>query len=411
MRNATLQLVAGACLILLSQVGMFNAGLILFTGFGWKFVAPELLMIASGFPLSVGVVLVFRYIKTMRESKRRLELLAQMNMQVNREILLNEEIELIYRTILNCLFSVFKDASSGSILILGKDKKLTFAASRGFNDSVVENFRMRLKHSLLFQFTEGAIKETRLIRASALSELELEFELNEMKIQSVISAPIFMGDQMYGLLNLYATKDGIFGIEDVETVDRFKAQIEVILLARERYQESIKRYQVDALTGLYTRRYFEELFRTYLERAIRHKESFVIAMFDLDKLKYVNDTFGHLSGDQMLLTVANSLRSTSRASDMIARFGGDEFIALYPLTGKLEMDSTLARTRSKVRASRLNFGDVQHSPSFSYGLALFPDDGTDLESLIAHADSLLYEMKTQKSRGFLDTLPFGLTSR
>ena len=220
-----------------------------------------------------------------------------------------------------------------------------------------------------------------------------------------------MGDQMYGLLNLYATKDGVFGIEDVETVDRFKAQIEVILLARERYQESIKRYQVDALTGLYTRRYFEELFRTYLERAIRHKESFVIAMFDLDKLKYVNDTFGHLSGDQMLLTVANSLRSTSRASDMIARFGGDEFIALYPLTGKLEMDSTLARTRSKVRASRLNFGDVQHSPSFSYGLALFPDDGTDLESLIAHADSLLYEMKTQKSRGFLDTLPFGLTGR
>jgi diguanylate cyclase (GGDEF)-like protein len=134
-------------------------------------------------------------------------------------------------------------------------------------------------------------------------------------------------------------------------------------------------------------------------------------MFDVDKLKHVNDTFGHLAGDQMLLAIANHLRSTSRTSDMVGRFGGDEFIAFYPLSAKLEMDRNLSRTRSRVRSSRLKFGNVEHSPSFSYGLAHYPEDGTDLESLTAHADSQLYEMKSQKSLSFRDTLPFAFMAQ
>ena len=129
-------------------------------------------------------------------------------------------------------------------------------------------------------------------------------------------------------------------------------------------------------------------------------------MFDVDRLKHVNDTFGHLAGDQMLLAIANALRSACRTSDIMGRLGGDEFIACYPLTAVSAMDKSLSLIRSRVRASRLLFADTEHRPSFSFGLASYPQDGTDLESLIALADSRLYGMKTQRAPGFRDTLPF-----
>ena len=406
MKINSLPFVTGLFLVLLAQAGIINVGLLAFSKFGWNFAQMEAQIIGSLVLLNVGVCLTYVRIRALKESSRRLRLLADMNVQVNREILLNEDIELIYRTVLNYLFSVFKNATSGSVLILGPDKKLSFAASRGFNEEFVNQFHLRLEDSFLYQLTEGDIKETRLIRSDHFKQLETVFVPPNWRYQSVISAPIFVGDRLYGLLNLDSSESGMFNLDDVDTVDRFRTQIEIILLARERYTQSIKRYQVDALTGLLTRRYFEDLFKPNLERAQRHRETFLIAMFDVDKLKYVNDTFGHLAGDQMLLAIANAVRSASRSSDIVGRLGGDEFIACYPMAGKLVMDKTIASIRSKVRASRLKFGGVEHRPSFSYGLASYPEDGTDLESLIAAADARLYEMKAQRMPSFRDTLPF-----
>jgi diguanylate cyclase (GGDEF)-like protein len=180
----------------------------------------------------------------------------------------------------------------------------------------------------------------------------------------------------------------------VEIVERFRTQIEVVLVARERYTLNIKRYQVDSLTGLLTRRYFEDLFKISLDRALRHKESFVIALFDVDGLKSVNDNLGHQAGDRMLLAVANALRASCRNSDIIGRLGGDEFIASYQLTDVRVMEKSIAGIRSKLQAKPMRFGDREHPLSFSYGLARFPEDGADLETLTALADTRLYAMKS-----------------
>lgn len=401
-----LPLGTGIVMVLLAQAGLLNAALLAYSNFGVEFVRPSIQVGVSLVLLNIGVWFTYSGIRALKESSRRLSLLAEMNVQVNREIIMNEDIELIYRTILNYLFSVFKNATTGSILVLGVDRRFTFAASRGFNEEFVSQFQLKLEDCFLYQVTEGDIKETRLIQADDLQRLKTVFKPMGWKFQTVISAPIFVGDKLFGLLNLDSAESGRYDSHDVETVDRFKTQIEIILLARDRYTQSIKRYQVDALTGLLTRRYFEDLFQLCLDRAIRHKESFLIAMFDVDKLKYVNDTFGHLAGDQMLLAISNALRSACRSSDIMGRLGGDEFIACYPLAGKLVMDKTITSIRTKVRASRLKFGNVEHRPSFSYGLASYPEDGTDLDTLIALADSRLYDMKSQKAQSFRDTLPF-----
>jgi diguanylate cyclase (GGDEF)-like protein len=313
---------------------------------------------------------------------------------VNREILLNEDIELIYRTILNYLFSVFDTATTGSVLILGDDGFLRFAASRGFTEEFVDKFHLRLEDCFLYQITEGVIKDTRLITREDFLRIETVFKPGEWEYKSVISAPLFVGDRLFGMLNLDSPVSGTYDIQDVEIVERFRTQIEVGLLARERYTTNIKRYQVDALTGLLTRRYFEDLFKITLERALRHKDSFVVALFDLDGLKAVNDTFGHLAGDQMLLSIANALRASCRNSDIIGRLGGDEFIASYHFTEIRTIEKCIAGIRAKLRSKPVRFGDTEYRPSFSYGLARFPEDGMDQQSLTAVADKRLYAMKS-----------------
>ncbi|WP_158558937.1 sensor domain-containing diguanylate cyclase [Rhodoferax lacus] len=378
----------------LAQVAIVVATLVALSVYGQDF-APLAVAIATGLLLTAAAAfLVHRRFQALKEASRRLSLLAEMNVQVNREILLNEDIELIYRTILNYLFSVFDTATTGSILILGEDGRLTFAASRGFTEEFVGKFQLRLEDSFLYQITKGEIQEARLITRDDFARIETVFKPGQWDYQTVISAPLFVGDRLFGLLNLDSPVSGTYDAQDVEIVERFRTQIEIGLLARERYTTNIKRYQVDALTGLLTRRYFEDLFKLSLDRATRHQDCFVIALFDVDELKYVNDTFGHLAGDQMLLSVANVLRASCRNSDIIGRLGGDEFIASYHLTDIKAMEKNIANIRNRLRARTTRLGDTEHRLSFSYGLASFPEDGADQDTLIAAADKRLYAMKS-----------------
>ena len=377
-----------------AQVGILCVGLASLWQFGADFALLATLLVVALLLLNAGVLLAYQCFKAREESSRRLSLLAEMNVQVNREILLNEDIELIYRTILNYLFSVFNNASTGSILILSDDGHLHFEASRGFTEEFVDKFHLQFKDSFLHQITGGNIKEARLITQEDFSRIKTVFKPGQWEYQSVISAPLFVGDRLFGLLNLDSPMSGTYDAADVEIVELFRSQIEIGLLARERYTTNIKRYQVDSLTGLLTRRYFEDLLKISMERALRHKEGFVIALFDVDGLKHVNDTLGHLAGDQMLLAIANALRKSCRNSDIIGRLGGDEFIAGYHLTELRSMEKNIAGIRSRLRAKTLRLADSEQRLSFSYGLAQFPQDGSDQEALVAAADKRLYAMKT-----------------
>ena len=378
----------------MAQLAILCAVLVTLSRLGLDFAVTAVAIMGSLVVVNVGGVLIYRYVRQLEESSRRASLLAEMNVKVNREILLNEDIELIYRTILNYLFSVFKNATTGSILILGEDGHLTFVASRGFTEEFVSNFHLRLEDCFLYQLTGGQIEEARLITGQDFKHIETVIKPGEWEYKSVISAPLFVGDRLFGLLNLDSPVTGTYDARDVEIVERFCTQIEVGLLARERYTANIKRYQVDSLTGLLTRRYFDDLFKITLDRSLRHQEPFVVALFDVDGLKHVNDTFGHLAGDRMLLAIANALRASCRNSDIMGRFGGDEFIASYHLTKMETMEKNIAGILARLRSRPMRFGDAEHRLSFSYGLASFPEDGTDAQALIASADKRLYAMKT-----------------
>jgi diguanylate cyclase (GGDEF)-like protein len=379
------------------QAGIGMATALALRTWGGAFL-PYALSIALGLVIfNAGLLQAYRRGQAEQKSSRRLNLLAEMNVQVNREILLNGDIELIYRTILNYLFRIFDTASTGSVLILGDDGYLRFAASKGFTDEFVSNFKLRLEESFLYQLTQGQIKNARLFTPEDFVHIETVFKPEKWKYQSVISAPIFVGDRLFGLLSLDSAVAGTYDELDVEVVERFRAQIEVSLLARERYTANIKRYQVDSLTGLLTRRYFEDLVKLSMERAQRYGEALVIALIDVDGLKTINDTLGHLAGDQLLLTIANALQVSCRNSDIMGRLGGDEFIAAYHRSDASAIEANLVDIRAQLSARRLNFEGADYRGSFSFGVARFPQDGAELDALVAVADKRMYAMKAERN--------------
>jgi diguanylate cyclase (GGDEF)-like protein len=148
----------------------------------------------------------------------------------------------------------------------------------------------------------------------------------------------------------------------------------------------------DYLTGLANRATLEARLAQELSRARRHERKFAIALVDVDAFKAFNDTFGHPKGDRALQSLATLMQSTARDSDLVARFGGEEFAILLPETGVLEAHAKLEALRARTEASEL-VDDVDRPMTFTAGIATFPTDGSSAAQLLAAADARLYAGK------------------
>ena len=152
----------------------------------------------------------------------------------------------------------------------------------------------------------------------------------------------------------------------------------------------------DALTGLPNRILLDERLEQVLAHARQDASTVALAFIDLDGFKAINDSMGHLAGDNLLATMARRLSHVLRASDMLARFGGDEFVAVWPgMRDDALLASLLARMAAAARAPVVLDGKKIRL-SASIGLAMFPQDGATPAQLICHADAAMYAAKRAK---------------
>ena len=152
----------------------------------------------------------------------------------------------------------------------------------------------------------------------------------------------------------------------------------------------------DEKTNLYNYRHFKEHLIIDIERARRHGDKVSLAMIDIDYFKNYNDANGHIAGDHALKSIADLIISQCRISDVPARFGGDEFAVLLPDTDSVTVWEVAERLRKVISA--VQFPDKQQNPTerltVSIGIATFPGDATDRETLIINADRALYMAKS-----------------
>jgi len=214
------------------------------------------------------------------------------------------------------------------------------------------------------------------------------------EFRSGISAPI--GD--LGVFQVVSTKPRAFGSEDARLLELLLGHT-TEALKRIRLQQKLKEQAVlDPLTSAYNRRYFGEVMQQEISRSRRYEHPVALVMIDVDRLKDINDRFGHQAGDRVLQEVAKLLRSAVRDTDIVIRYGGDEFLIVLPETnGQAEV--VAERIREAIR--RRNEESQVLPGGFPVTLAIGtghwePNSPQSLEALLAQVDRRMYENKREQ---------------
>jgi diguanylate cyclase (GGDEF)-like protein len=163
-----------------------------------------------------------------------------------------------------------------------------------------------------------------------------------------------------------------------------------------RLQREYKRNaMVDALTGLYNRRWLEEALPRFVNRFTRSQQSLALLMLDIDHFKRVNDEHGHPAGDAVLVALAHTLRAAVRPTDHLARYGGEEFAVILPETGPRAAYGVAERLRSAVKLAAIRDANGKLLPpvTISIGGAVLPPSNGSVGQLMSAADANLYTSK------------------
>ena len=243
----------------------------------------------------------------------------------------------------------------------------------------------------------STIKDKREIKVIAIGESAKIFE--DMKdninvaVGNSIDVPIAFEGKVFGILRIM-DRQGYFSNKEGKDMLSILARHLGILWG---YKEIILKTKHealrDSLTGLWNRQYFSIKMEEELERCKRYGGTFALVMVDLRDFKAINDTFGHLEGDRLLIELALLLEMRIRKSDIIARYGGDEFVAFHPQTS-LEKAVRLWEKISKEIESNL-WGSRGLKMAIDFGVASCPEDGVNIDSLLKKADKRMYESKNR----------------
>lgn len=226
----------------------------------------------------------------------------------------------------------------------------------------------------------------------ALVQNAIEGQLSGIlpEARAILCIPIIYGEMLLGVLNIESRNESAFTPQDVLILNTLADLLATALHNAFVFQKLQQQSITDGLTGIKTRRFFWEALSAEWKRASRSGRPFSVVLIDLDKFKEVNDTMGHFEGDLVLARVGRLLEQKSRQSNVVARYGGDEFIVLMPETGPDQAAVLAERLRQWLAADPML---SEHNITGSFGVASFPTHGFSIEDVIRVADAGMYVSK------------------
>lgn len=217
--------------------------------------------------------------------------------------------------------------------------------------------------------------------------------LRELGVE--LAQPLLHGEELTGVLLLGEKKGGgRFRAEEMELLNLLSTHVATVLENAHLYESAT----IDTLTGLLRREAVLTDLQRELDRAVRYRRPLVVAMADIDRFKQVNDRYGHLAGDMMLRRVAGVIARSLRSTDLVGRYGGEEFLLLLPETDVDGALRVIEKLRAAVEALEVETETGERlAVTISIGLASVADlpseDGVTVERMVAAADRSLYEAK------------------
>ncbi len=218
--------------------------------------------------------------------------------------------------------------------------------------------------------------------------------LSGYRISSLICIPLQMMDEEPCGRLLMGRREKAFHPQDFHFLRLFGNDLTRVLQNYLLFQRLEELATTDELTGVANRRALLEAVRREFRRARRYRHPFALVMVDLDHFKRINDTYGHQVGDRVLQEFARAIRKSIRSTDLVGRYGGEEFLILLPEADSRSAVALAERIRERVRQLRVETesGDVVQVTA-SFGVCAYPEHGKSIPVLLRKADDFLYEAK------------------
>ncbi|WP_099189292.1 sensor domain-containing diguanylate cyclase [Tepidibacter mesophilus] len=354
-----------------------------------------------------GIVGVMVDITERKNSEKKIKKLSKIKdsiLEISYSITETSNITELFNLILDKVIESIQNAHIGSILILDDNENLKIATHIGYKQKNAEKFSLRLEDSFIWHKTSGRIDKTVIINdfdEMFTTKCPNILENEEcFKVKSSISSPIIINGQLYGLIGIDSKYNYAFDEIDIELMEYMRNQISIAIGKHTLYEETVYLSRYDKLTNVYNRRYFEKILDIYINKYILCNEEFLFVLFDLNELKLINDTYGHLAGDEIIRTFISILRKRIGPSDILARIGGDEFVGIF---FEIDLQSLIRKFEDIIdyfKVHNVKFEENDIICSFSYGIANFPYDGDKYNKLIKTADERMYEYKQKSKHDF-----------
>jgi diguanylate cyclase (GGDEF)-like protein/PAS domain S-box-containing protein len=235
-----------------------------------------------------------------------------------------------------------------------------------------------------------------LVSTEVLQDLLARGEVVEVGTPAVdwVGVPLKVEDRLIGVMAVQSYTQSLRFTQVETDILSFVSAQAAMAIERKRAEEAIRHLATtDALTGLYNRHHFFELARREFKRARRYAHPLSIIMLDIDNLKPTNDTEGHLAGDCLIQAVARECLTILRRTDLLGRYGGDEFVALLPETELSMAQQVIERLREVIAQKPYLFEGRQLQTTISAGLAALDVECPHMEALLSRADKALYVAK------------------
>ncbi|MEM7396780.1 MAG: diguanylate cyclase, partial [Verrucomicrobiota bacterium] len=213
----------------------------------------------------------------------------------------------------------------GVLAIEDDDRIIMLSASEPVSQPFIENIKMEM----INRYVGLSGQEVKLENFRIQFEGEVDESGEAPEQGSNFTVPVITGEEVHGLLTLGSTRKNAYVDTDMSFLYHAANQLSTVLVALSHMRQLAIR---DPLTGLFNRRYLEQELDHIWNLAERHDGDLSVATLDIDNFKTINDTYGHQAGDQILREFSSILRETVRSTDIVSRFGGDEFIILCPQT-------------------------------------------------------------------------------
>lgn len=300
--------------------------------------------------------------------------------------------------ILTKAIEAMPDSEYGSILTVNEQGLYTFAATYGYDFERLRALRFKKEETFMWLATDGNITVPIIIKdiiefnRTRLSPETYKQHLDVVKVQakSVLSAPIYIDGQLYGILNIDSLKDNAFSEKDLNLARFLTTHISFIIKNGQLLEKAFYLSMFDKLTNIYNRTYFEDVFYDFQAKAFSHNKKFTLVIMDLNYLKKINDTYGHILGDNALRAFADGVKKHLNATDVFARYGGDEFIALVDNSNLELSKNKFEQISSYFDMVNLEYNGALIPIQFSYGIAEAPGESMILDILVKIADERMY---------------------